>query len=373
MASFDDSEDGVFALSKALAEAEAEFDATLNGSIGDIEKVTRQNNKKNQRAGGSGSLPVGADTGSQHSDDLSLDGEVDNLEGFAMEDLAKELRALDEMEWTDPPHHSIAGPDGPDAMNPKTTSCRAPFEGKGRRARARRARIKREIKAREEKATKNGSTSNLPSPSSSSSLGKSAAASPTRPSGTGNNAKPLKSIATSSLGRALAESKASGSRSAPAHMEAAEGGTMTNWTLSRNTTYTSTTSNASNSASSKKDNKRYDGENGGRGKSRHGSCRQKQHGGSDVAGSKPHECKGRRARARRAKERREAKQAPASTKDDARDKGNEKLASAPAIGRDNMDSSQRQDSNSGCTDAEEEKDTKPFPDFSLRRAIFSEE
>mmetsp|Transcript_6323 Transcript_6323/g.13217 ORF Transcript_6323/g.13217 Transcript_6323/m.13217 type:complete len:367 (-) Transcript_6323:1235-2335(-) len=366
MASFDDSEDGVFGLSKALAEAEAEFHATLNGSIGDIEKVTRQNSNSSQRAGGIGSLP---DSGSLHSDDLSVDDEVGNLEGLAMEDLAKELRALDKMEWTDP-RYSITGTDGTDAMNPTTTSCRAPFEGKGRRARARRARIKREIKAREEKATKNGSTSKLPSPLSSSSLGKSAAAaSPTRPSGTGNNTKPLKSLETSSLGRVLAESKHSGSRSALAHLEAAEGDTMANTTHSHNTTSSSV------SSSPKSKNKRYGGENGGRGKRRHGSCRQKQHGGSDGAGSKPYEGKGRRARARRAKERRQAKQAPASTKDDARDKGNEKLApvSAILVGRDNMDSSQRQGSNSGCTNAEEEKDTKPFPDFSLRRAVFSEE
>lgn len=327
MASFD-SDEGVAALSMALAEAEAEFRATLNESIEDIEKASLYNNHDEQAGGGT---LLGSDTGTNNNDyssfdedDLSLGDELDNLEGLAMEELANELRALDEMKWN---QHTI----GPGGTNTNDIGA-APFEGKGRRARARKARIKREIKAREERArTYNGSALKLPTFSSSSSLAK-AAASPGSP-----DKKPLKSLSTSSLGRALAASTSKASGSELAHLETAGGGRKTNSTLSRNCS-----SASMRSSSSKFDNKRNDHRTGGRGKNGKNSRKQKddddkqkfRSNGNAKAPpslSKPYEGKGRRARARRSRERHEAQQAEA-LREVARDTSEEALipASAPA-------------------------------------------
>ena len=204
-----------------FADAEAELNATLNESIEDIERLNNQQPSEDlgTPAGAKTKAPaVRSATSSSHimddeyedngndddgdddvrgyssfddndGDELSLDGEIENLEGLAMEDLARELRDLESM-------LTIMESEG-DIVRQETTTRPAPFEGKGRRARARRARIKREMKAREERAK--------------------AKANDLR-GGKGETytkeevKKPLKSLgSTSSLGRALAASQAKSS------------------------------------------------------------------------------------------------------------------------------------------------------------------
>ena len=206
-----------------FADAEAELNATLNESIEDIERLNNQQPSEDlgTPAGATTKAPaVRSATSSSHimddeyedndndddgdddvggygsfddndGDELSLDGEIENLEGLAMEDLARELRDLESMLTT------MENSGDGDIGRQETTTRPAPFEGKGRRARARRARIKREIKAREERAK--------------------AKANDLR-GGKGEKhtkqevKKPLKSLgSTSSLGRALAASQAKSS------------------------------------------------------------------------------------------------------------------------------------------------------------------
>ena len=205
-----------------FADAEAELNATLNESIEDIERLNNQQPSEDlgTPAGATTKAPaVRSATSSSHSmddeyegsdndddgdddvgsyssiddndgDELSLDGEIENLEGLAMEDLARELRDLESM-------LTMENSGDGDIGRQETTTRPAPFEGKGRRARARRARIKREIKAREERAL--------------------AKANDLR-GGKGEKhtkqevKKPLKSLgSTSSLGQALAASQAKSS------------------------------------------------------------------------------------------------------------------------------------------------------------------
>lgn len=210
-----------------FADAEAELNATLNESIEDIERLNNQQPSEDLGTPAGAITPAGATTkspavrsapSSSHimddeyedndndddgdddvgayssfedndGDELSLDGEIENLEGLAMEDLARELRDLESM-------LTIMESEG-DIVRQETTTRTAPFEGKGRRARARRARIKREMKAREERAKVKANDLR---------------------GGKGETytkeevKKPLKSLgSTSSLGRALAASQAKSS------------------------------------------------------------------------------------------------------------------------------------------------------------------
>ena len=205
-----------------FAGAEAELNATLNESIEDVGRldnqqlsedlgtpagattkahavrtscghISRDDEYKDNDNDDNGADDVGdySSFDDNDNDELSLDGEIENLEGLAMEDLARELRDLDSMLTV-----MENNGDG-DIGRQETTTRPAPFEGKGRRARARRARIKREMKAREEraKAKANGLRGGKREKYSKQEV-----------------KKPLKSLgSTSSLGRALAASQAKSS------------------------------------------------------------------------------------------------------------------------------------------------------------------
>lgn len=204
-----------------FADAEAELTAALNKSIDDIERVNDRHPQKaldgcigtttketsrsvrdttatnssdvayhDNDVNGDNTCTGGYSSFDDNDDDeLSLDGEIENLEGLAMEDLVRELQDL---ESTLASLENTAG-----GYNGKQgTTRRDPFEGRGRRARKRRARIKREMLAREERAKAKAKANALRG-------------------GTGGDAKkPLKSLgSTSSLGRALAASQATSFKS----------------------------------------------------------------------------------------------------------------------------------------------------------------
>lgn len=252
-----------------FADAEAELNATLNESIEDIGRLNNYQPSEDlgTPAGATTKGPgVRSATSSSHirddeyedndndddgdddvggyssfddndDDELSLDGEIKNLEGLAMEDLARELRDLESM-------LTIMENNGDgDIGKQETTTRPAPFEGKGRRARARRARIKREMKAREERAKAKAIQKDTAK-------------------------KPLKSLGpTSSLGRALAASQAK--------------------------------------SSSKFDDKQGASRPSGQGVGAKKGESRTNPSNNSVERSEPFQGKGRRARARRAKERRE--------------------------------------------------------------------
>ena len=215
---------GSISIEAMFADAEAELNATLNESIEDVERLNNQrqsealgvddgaatNTTSSRRSATFSSTHSSsddesedngdADIGGHYSsfddnddDELSLDGEIENLEGLAMEDLAKELSDLDNM-LTRMENTSNGGVD----IGKHGTTRPAPFEGKGRRARARRARIKREMKAREERAK--AKANDLRGVKGEKDKKK-------------EEKKPLKSLgSTSSLGRALAASQAKSSK-----------------------------------------------------------------------------------------------------------------------------------------------------------------
>mmetsp|Transcript_23928 Transcript_23928/g.68743 ORF Transcript_23928/g.68743 Transcript_23928/m.68743 type:complete len:331 (-) Transcript_23928:115-1107(-) len=174
-----------------FADAEAELNAALNKSIKDIERLDDQRPSSEILASvRNGDEYKGSDDGNgddgggyssfgdNDDDELSLDDDIENLEGLAMEDLVRELRDLENMIMLEDEASNGDGVSG----KQDTTKRRAPFEGRGRRARARRARIKKEMMAREAKA-KRGNVGDAKK----------------------EKKEPLKSLgSTSSLGRALA-------------------------------------------------------------------------------------------------------------------------------------------------------------------------
>lgn len=334
-----------------FADAEAELNATLNESIEDIERLGLNNQQPSEDLG----TPAGASTKApavrsatsishirddeyededndndddgddgvggyssfddNNDDELSLDGEIENLEGLAMEDLARELRDLESM-------LTIMENSGDgDIGRQETTTRPAPFEGKGRRARARRARIKREMKAREERAK--------------------AKANDLR-GGKGEKhskkevKKRLKSLgSTSSLGRALAASQAKSS----SKFDNKQGASRPNDQGVREKKGESKTNPSNNS----------------------------------VERSEPFQGKGRRARARRAKERREkvAEQIEAAENSSAGDTIVDEFGEK----REEEAVQQMQTVRSTCTKREVNRSvaevlkSQTFPDFSIREAL----
>ena len=328
-----------------FADAEAELNATLNESIEDIERLNNQQPSEDlgTPAGATTKAPaVRSATSSSHSmddeyedsdndddgdddvgsyssiddndgDELSLDGEIENLEGLAMEDLARELRDLESM-------LTMENSGDGDIGRQETTTRPAPFEGKGRKARARRARIKREIKAREERAL--------------------AKANDLR-GGKGEKhtkqevKKPLKSLgSTSSLGRALAASQAK--------------------------------------SSSKFDIKQGASRPSGQGVSVKKGESKTNVSNNSMERSEPFQGKGRRARARRAKERREKVAEQGET---AKNIGIAGDAIVDEFGEEKREEAVQKMQPVKPTKREENKSvadvlkSRTFPDFSIREAL----
>ena len=331
-----------------FADAEAELNATLNESIEDIERLNNQQPSEDlgTPAGAKTKAPAvrSATSSSSHimddeyedndndddgdddvgayssfddndGDELSLDGEIEHLEGLAMEDLARELRDLE----------SIMENSGDgDIGRQETTTRPAPFEDKGRRARARRARIKREIKAREERAK--------------------AKANDLR-GGKGEKhtkqevKKPLKSLgSTSSLGRALAASQAKSSSKSDNKQGASTGRPIGQGVRAKKG---ESKTNASNNS---------------------------------VERSEPFQGKGRRARARRAKERREKVAAQVENSENIGMAGD---AIVDEFGEEKREEAVQKMQPITCkpTKREENKSvadvlkSRTFPDFSIREAL----
>ena len=320
-----------------FADAEAELNATLNESIKDIGRLNNYQPSEDlgTPAGATTKGPgVRSATSSSHirddeyedndndddgdddvggyssfddndDDELSLDGEIENLEGLAMEDLARELRDLESM-------LTIMENNGDgDIGKQETTTRPAPFEGKGRRARARRARIKREMKAREERAKAKAIQKDTAK-------------------------KPLKSLgSTSSLGRALAASQAK--------------------------------------SSSKFDDKQGASRPSGQGVGAKKGESRTNPSNNSVERSEPFQGKGRRARARRAKERREnvAEQVETSKNTDT---GRDAIVDENGEKREEVQmqtirSTKREENDKKSVIVAEVLKSQMFPDFSIREAL----
>lgn len=345
---------GSISIEAMFADAEAELNATLNESIEDVERLNDQRQSEalgaddgaatkttsSRRSATFSSTHSSSDDESEDNDDvdiggdyssfddndddeLSLDGEIENLEGLAMEDLAKELSDLDNM-LTRMENTSNGGVD----IGKHGTTRPAPFEGKGRRARARRARIKREMKAREERAK--AKANDLRGVKGEKDRKK-------------EEKKPLKSLgSTSSLGRALAASQAK---------------------------------------SSKFDNKPGASSPGGqdtRAKKGEGETKPPN---NPVERSEPFQGKGRRARARRARERKEKEEGEEKEEGDKKtgaadtiehvDENGEKreeAAQMQTIGSTTSSTKRGAENNKAVVVAEVLK-RNTFPDFSIREAL----